>query len=202
MLPFIEKVQLGKVLLMQDLNLTKKFVGKKLSEIDFPEIITTHEARGEKDVTQDDVGTETTQPASMNTDNNSSDESQDECEVRPKRRKLTKNSNDNDDKDYDFQDEEGDDDDDDDDDDEECDGKPPKKRAKKAKKAQATCSRKTWTVQEVQEIRKYLGFGKTPGKKDIMIAMKNSREDGGVLHLRPWEKIKKKISADIQKTKV
>ncbi len=36
---FIERMQIGKMLLMQDLNVQSQFVGKKLEEIDFPEII-------------------------------------------------------------------------------------------------------------------------------------------------------------------
>jgi len=39
MSPYIERVTLGKVLLMQDMNIQNKFVGKALEEIDFMDII-------------------------------------------------------------------------------------------------------------------------------------------------------------------
>lgn len=39
MSPYIERVTLGKILLMQDLNIQSKFVGKKLTDVEFIEIV-------------------------------------------------------------------------------------------------------------------------------------------------------------------
>lgn len=39
MSPYIERVTLGKILLMQDLNIQSQFVGKSLSDVDFLEIL-------------------------------------------------------------------------------------------------------------------------------------------------------------------
>ena len=40
---FIERVHIGKILLMQDLNVSSKFVGKMLEEVDFSNIIAKYE---------------------------------------------------------------------------------------------------------------------------------------------------------------
>ena len=40
---FIERVHIGKVLLMQDLNVSSRFVGKMLEELDFSNIIANAE---------------------------------------------------------------------------------------------------------------------------------------------------------------
>jgi hypothetical protein len=77
-----------------------------------------------------------------------------------------------------------------------------KKRSAKKKKS---FTRKKWTAAEEEEIkRRFAGFlarDKCPGQKDIEKVMAQSRKCGGLLHARPRDNIKKKVSCMLVKAR-
>lgn len=102
---FIERVQISKLLLMQDMNLTKKFVGKSLESIQFEDIVqsaTRPAGSDEADTTEttSDVATAEVQSTaemqstSYDFDDEVLDEDDekemDECEPRKKKMKTTR----------------------------------------------------------------------------------------------------------------
>lgn len=66
-------------------------------------------------------------------------------------------------------------------------------------------TRVQWTKEELQEVNHYfeenIAAEKTPGMKECRRAQENSKTNGGVLHKRNWETLKKKVWNLIQKKK-
>ena len=95
--PFLERVQIGKILLMQDLNIQSKFVGKSLDEIDFSDIFSHAEGLGQTLPAQKEADVHLNIPDPAIPPLDGSAESQDEDpedlefdEDRPKSRRRTK----------------------------------------------------------------------------------------------------------------
>ncbi|XP_062575025.1 uncharacterized protein LOC134236887 [Saccostrea cucullata] len=76
---------------------------------------------------------------------------------------------------------------------------------KSRKKKKASFTRKKWTVAEEEEINKrfagFLARDKCPGQKDVEKVMAQSKKCGGLLHARPRDNIKKKVSCMLVKAR-
>lgn len=76
---------------------------------------------------------------------------------------------------------------------------------KTRKKKKASFMRKKWTVAEEEEIKKrfagFLARDKCPGQKDVEKVMAQSKKYGGLLHARPRDNIKKKVSCMLVKAR-
>jgi hypothetical protein len=81
------------------------------------------------------------------------------------------------------------------------------KKHKKAVRKKKPVMRKVnkvqrWTDSENKEVKKYFkNFLRTqecPGKEDCLEAMSLSKKNGGTIHARPWETLKKKVHNTIQ----
>lgn len=74
-----------------------------------------------------------------------------------------------------------------------------------SKKKKASFTRKKWTVAEEEEIKKrfagFLAWDKCPGQKDVEKVMAQSKKYGGLLHTRPRDNIKKKVSCMLVKAR-
>ncbi|XP_053408293.1 uncharacterized protein LOC128559783 [Mercenaria mercenaria] len=75
----------------------------------------------------------------------------------------------------------------------------------KQKKSSASNTRVQWTKEELTEVNRYfeetIAAEKTPGMKECKMAQEKSKTDGGMLHKRNWETLKKKVWNIIQKKK-
>lgn len=76
---------------------------------------------------------------------------------------------------------------------------------KTSKKKKASFTRKKWTVAEEEEIKKrfagFLARDKCPRQKDVEKVMAQSKKYGGLLHTRPRDNIKKKVSCMLVKAR-
>ena len=73
------------------------------------------------------------------------------------------------------------------------------------KKKEKSLTRKKWTPAEEEEIKKrfasFLARDKCPGQKDVEKVMAQSKKCGGLLHARPRDNIKKKVSCMLVKAR-
>ncbi|XP_034321228.2 uncharacterized protein [Magallana gigas] len=76
---------------------------------------------------------------------------------------------------------------------------------KTRKKKKVSFTRRKWTVAEEEEIKKrfagFLARDKCPGQKDVEKVMTQSKKYGGLLHARPRDNIKKKVSCMLVKAR-
>ena len=157
MLSFVEKVKVGKVLLMQDLNLQSKFVGKSLEEIDFSHMLyAATEVPTEEGDNNIEEEVEMEESDAINEDLDRDEDGSDKEIVQPRQHT-------------------------------------------------SAIQRKNWSAEECRELKIYLGKSYkdliTPNKSLAMAAIQESRKKNGVLCVRPWHQIVKKMSADIIRMK-
>nr|XP_034331461.1 uncharacterized protein LOC117690845 isoform X10 [Crassostrea gigas] len=148
----LERTEVAKILLIQDFGIVPHYVGRKLSDIQLDDIISTGESTS-------DVGSQV-KPAF--------EQQQDDDSVIPEYNGNPMNS-----------------------DDEDGFSKPKK------------TERKRWSKEEEDELKKLFkaNFEKDycPKQLEIEKIMKKSREKGGLIHLRPRDNIKKKVSGMLVK---
>ncbi|XP_074659474.1 uncharacterized protein LOC141912157 [Tubulanus polymorphus] len=170
----IERVYLTKLFLLQDLNLTKKYEGQDLSQIDIKEIVTSN-------ITRDDnrKEIENAHLPSLNDHeiNDSADIDADEA--------VAFGGNE-------------DEDDDDQDDRDSNDSEQLQEPVNLKKGVNRKSTRQKWSLKELNEIKKYfikyLESGITPNTFACEKAKKLSKANNGELHLRQSHLIVKKIS--------
>ena len=185
--PFLERVEIGKVLMLQDLNLQTKFVGKKLSEVQFADLL----AEADKDVSyfqEDSLQVHSAENAVGTNDGKEDENAPVDMDVDVV-----------DDMDEDVYIARKSDDEDMDQDESDAEYAWKEKLKKKGKgKPKVKPNRVKWTATEVDELRRYLKsafeMGKTPCRKACEKAIKLSKKNGGELQRRDYRKIVKKVS--------
>jgi len=165
MIPFVERVTLGKVLLMQDLNIQSKFVGKTLNDVDFLDII--------KDCGNSENSIETPE---------SSEAPQPEVEPEPEPENVFQFNEDDDMMDVT-----------DESDQEPARHSTRREKNKKDTKRQKWSEKETEELKKF--FSKHLDRKVAPRRADCLKAKQESFKNGGELHKRSWHLIVKKISA-------
>ncbi|XP_052097913.1 uncharacterized protein LOC127732765 [Mytilus californianus] len=168
---FIERVEISKILLIQDMNLTEKFKGKTLKAVSMKDIINSNQGQGEQEEEEEDDAQKAAQstlealedPCPQDIDDYIPDE-------------------------YYFDEENQD---------YAGEGSSTSVIVKKRKSAKK-CNRMKWTETEEEEIRiyfkKHLAAKKTPRKEECLKVLSISKEKGGQLHRRYWHTVIKKVS--------
>ncbi|XP_052085092.1 uncharacterized protein LOC127722235 [Mytilus californianus] len=168
---FIERVEISKILLIQDMNLTEKFKGKTLKDVSMKDIINSNQGQGEQEEEEEDDAQKAAQstlealedPCPQDIDDYIPDE-------------------------YYFDEENQD---------YAGEGSSTSVIVKKRKSAKK-CNRMKWTETEEEEIRiyfkKHLAAKKTPRKEECLKVLSISKEKGGELHRRYWHTVIKKVS--------
>jgi hypothetical protein len=166
MSPYIERVTLGKILLMQDLNIQAKFVGKSLSDVDFIDIVR------EQEQGQIEVG----EQADINEASASQGPSTEDPSMDDNVYQFTDDVDANMDCDSD----------------QDLDRAQERKRKKPVKRQPWSTNEMT----ELKKyFAKHLADKVAPRKNDCDKAKRASFKCGGELHKRPWSLIVKKVSA-------
>ena len=205
--PFIERVNIGKILVMQDLNVQGSYVGRTLDSVDFSDILSVAENSEQFVLDQPETSAAAVQksnkPATSNTSQVTVSKSNDNFDDEDQLEDL---GGDNSDVYEGMRITAGD-----------GDGSRglnahvsqetvtlnlmPKK--KKRKPAVTGPGRQPWTEEEVDEIKKYLKVcfeeKRTPGRKACAEAIRLSKKNGGQLHLRRYTLIVKKVSNMLKK---
>ena len=158
---FIERVQIGKLLLMQDLNIQNKFTGKKLDEIDFTDIISVKEKLEEETLKEDASQAGSSNQSGKSKRKMTSNEDYEPPTKKSKSKLPQKKSK----------------------------SKLPQKKSKtkdcELPQKKRKTGRQKWSEMEEKELRMYLGNYLdnciTPGKAECEEAMAKSKENGGEL---------------------
>lgn len=161
----LERVEIAKLLLIQDMGLVSQYRGKQLKDIQISDILGAKETEGDE---EEEMPENFEGPVEIPVEENIPN----------------------------LFDLEEDDEEDEDEDKENLAGRKIKKRK---------CLRQRWTSAEEEELKNlfatFLHRDKCPGQKDVERAMSLSKKNNGLIHRRPRDNIKKKISCMLVKAR-